>query len=404
MKTAFWAWTSFLALLLSASGAMAESSTSSYRQVELEQILAPIALYPDPLLSQILIAATYPLEVVKAARWSRSSSGLRGDDAVRAVENQDWDPSVKSLVAFPEVLSLMDEKLEWTQRLGDAFSGQESDVMATVQALRARAQRAGNLHSSEQLVVQRQGTDIIIEPPTPELVYVPYYDPNVVYGQWWAPEYPPDYWWPTRNFYPIGYGGFGWSTGIVLASGFFFGACDWRHRRIRIGNDRAFYYHAWNHRHDGDGWRHDNDRRTAYGNQAIRQSRRGGAPHLDGYRANQTLTGTRSVTTNPTAAQAGFFQPQSPANPVMRSAVATPTPPRYNANVVHAGSSANYARYPSRGQANAIGRWQPSVPVARATGYATSPRGYSSSGTQSRTAAPSRSAGASGHSRSAGHR
>src|SRR5450759_340250 len=116
-------------------------------QPQLDQMLAPIALYPDALLSQILMAATYPLEVVEAARWSRSHPNFAGDDAVRAAERENWDPSVISLLAFPQVLARMDENLEWTQALGDAFLDQESQVMDTVQDLRRRAQAAGNLRS-----------------------------------------------------------------------------------------------------------------------------------------------------------------------------------------------------------------------------------------------------------------
>src|ERR1700687_328398 len=187
-----------VALLLGACTAFAQAPTPAERtqfaQVELDQMLAPIALYPDALLSQLLMAATYPLEVVQAARWSRSHPELRGEPAVRSADERDWDPSVKSLLAFPQILSMMDEKLEWTQRLGDAFLAQQEQVMRTVQYLRSHAYAAGNLRSSEELVVERQGTDIIIEPPTPELVYVPYYDPLVVYGPWGAPAFPPGYW------------------------------------------------------------------------------------------------------------------------------------------------------------------------------------------------------------------
>src|SRR5512142_1269857 len=111
----------------------------AFSQPELDQMLAPIALYPDPLLSQILMASTYPLEIVEAARWSRANPSLKGDDAVRAVQQRDWDPSVKSLVAFPQILQMMDEKLDWTERLGDAFLAQEAQVMDTVQNLRQKA-------------------------------------------------------------------------------------------------------------------------------------------------------------------------------------------------------------------------------------------------------------------------
>ncbi|HMK22141.1 MAG TPA: DUF3300 domain-containing protein, partial [Terriglobales bacterium] len=135
----------------------------AFSQQELDQMLAPIALYPDPLLSQILMAATYPLEIVEAARWVAANPGLQGDDAVRAVVAQSWDPSVKSLVAFPQILALMDQRLDWTQRLGNAFLAQQAQVMDTVQALRRRAESAGNLRSSDQMQVEDQGGSIALE-------------------------------------------------------------------------------------------------------------------------------------------------------------------------------------------------------------------------------------------------
>jgi hypothetical protein len=224
-----------LALLLTASVAFAQER-GNFRQEELDQILAPIALYPDPLLSQILMASTYPLEVVQAARWSRSNSHLQGQDAVRAVESMDWDPSVKSLAAFPQILLRMDERLDWTQRLGEAFLAQEPQVMDTIQGLRRRAEAAGNLRSSDQLRVTQQGEAIYIEPPAPEIVYVPYYDPTVVYGPWWSPAYPPVYWGPPPGYYagPVYSPGFFWGSGIVISTGFFFGHCDWRRRNVTV--------------------------------------------------------------------------------------------------------------------------------------------------------------------------
>jgi len=155
--------TQVLALLLCASLAFGQTTElgpvdsqgqpapaqPAFTQQELDQMLAPIALYPDSLLSQILMAATYPIEVVQAARWSKVNPGISGDQAVKAVEQNNWDPSVKSLVAFPQILSMMDEKLDWMERLGDAFLSQQQQVMDTVQILRQRAQAAGNLQSKK---------------------------------------------------------------------------------------------------------------------------------------------------------------------------------------------------------------------------------------------------------------
>lgn len=227
------------AALLSGSVAFAQAPASpreAAAQPELDQMLAPIALYPDSLLSQILMASTYPLEVVEAARWSKANPALKGNDAVAAVDRMDWDPSVKALTAFPQVLAMMDGHLEWTERLGDVFIAQEPQVMETVQSLRQKAYAAGNLQSSDRYYVSQQDDAIAIEPASPEVVYVPYYDPWVVYGTWWWPAYPPVYWarWPGYYVYP-GFA-FAWGVGITVGPGFFFSACNWRARQVTVVN------------------------------------------------------------------------------------------------------------------------------------------------------------------------
>ena len=141
-----------------------KQSRPAFTQQELDQMLAPIALYPDSLLSQILMASSYPLEVVEAARWSKANPNLKGDQAVQAVAQNSWDPSVKSLVAFPQILMMMDEKLNWMERLGDAFLAQQQQVMDTVQNLRQKASAAGNLASNDQIRVDQQGQSIAIQP------------------------------------------------------------------------------------------------------------------------------------------------------------------------------------------------------------------------------------------------
>jgi len=240
---------SLLALLLGSSIALAQvyappSGRPAFAQQELDQMLAPIALYPDALLSQILMAATYPAEVIEAAQWSRRNPGLEGDRAVRAVERMDWDPSVKSLVAFPQILALMDEKLDWTERLGDAFYAQQADVMDTVQHLRQKAYLAGNLGSTEQLRVDRQGQAIAIELANPEVIYVPYYNPTVIYGTWWWPTSQPVYWasWPGYYVRSGLVRGFAWGPGIRISRNFFFGAADWHRRSVHIVNVNNYYY------------------------------------------------------------------------------------------------------------------------------------------------------------------
>ena len=168
-----------------------------YNQEELAQMLAPIALYPDALLSQILMASTYPIEVIEADRWIRENQGLAGDRLDDALLNKDWDPSVKALCHFPSSLALMSERIAETTTLGNAFLAQESEVMEMIQKLREEAYAQGNLNTtSEQKVVVEKET-IIIEPAYPGIIYVPYYDPYFVYGPWWwSPAYPPYYWGP----------------------------------------------------------------------------------------------------------------------------------------------------------------------------------------------------------------
>ncbi len=246
-------WTPLLLVSLVVSTAWAQMDSpppvNAFTQQELDQMLAPIALYPDQLLSQILMASTYPLEVVEAARWSRANPELKGEQAVRAVDDRNWDPSVKSLVAFPQVLAMMDEKLDWTERLGDAFLAQQPQVMDSVQGLRQKAYAAGNLRSNEHYRVVPQGPTIVVESPYPEVIYVPYYDPLVVYGPWWWVGYPPIYWRPWPGYYArTGFVGFYWSVGITIGHGFFFGAFDWPHRGLRVVDVHPFYYHRFDRR------------------------------------------------------------------------------------------------------------------------------------------------------------
>ena len=194
----------------------------------LDSLLAPIALYPDQLLSQVLMASTYPLEVVEAARFVRANPGLKGEALDRALQGMPWDASVLSLCAFPQVLDMMDTKLEWTQRLGDAFLADTAAVMNTVQGLRLRAQQVGNLQSTAQQNVIVQDRTIVIEPAQPEYVYVPVYNPEIIYGPWWAPAYTPWYWYPGPIWgYPVLGPGWGYGAGIFWGTAWAIGAYNW---------------------------------------------------------------------------------------------------------------------------------------------------------------------------------
>jgi hypothetical protein len=230
-----------LALLLLANPAQTQTAPASgtaatqptpFKAEELEQIVAPIALYPDSLLAQVFMASTYPLEIVQAARWAEAHPEVKGDGVAKAVEQQTWDASVKSLVTFPDVLKMMNEKIEWTQKLGDAFLAQQKDVMAAVQRLRVKAKDSGNLESTKEQVVKTEAAPagapapqiIIIESSSPEVIYVPTYNPTVVYGAWPYPAYPPYYYYPPG--YAAGAAFFSFSAGVIVG-GAIWGNCNW---------------------------------------------------------------------------------------------------------------------------------------------------------------------------------
>jgi uncharacterized membrane protein YgcG len=215
-----------------------QADQPAFKQEELEQILAPIALYPDSLLAQILMASTYPLEVVQADRWAKQNQNLKGDALAAALEKQAWDPSVKSLVNFPQVLAMMSEKLDWTQTLGDAFLEQQKDVMETVQTLRQKAVEAGNLKSTKEQQVIVEKETIVIESASPQVVYVPTYNPTVVYGAWPYPAYPPAYYYPPGYVAGTALFSFGVGMAVGAAWGYAWGDCDWHGGDVDIDIDR----------------------------------------------------------------------------------------------------------------------------------------------------------------------
>ena len=270
---------SFLILLAMVSPwAFAEDQGGApkFEQEELDQVLAPIALYPDSLLAQVLMAATYPLEVVEADRWVRANKDLKGDQLNDALDKMQWDPSVKALAPFPQVLAMMSEKLDWMQKLGDAFLAQEEDVMDAVQKLRAKAEEAGNLKTTNEQKVVVEEKVIRIEPASPEAVYVPVYNPVVVYGPWWYPAFPPFVYYP---------------PGVVLAPGaaWWFGPrvfvgpvwsawgrWDWHHRTVHVNINRNVIIRRADFRRadiETRKWQHEAAHRkgVAYGDERLRQ-------------------------------------------------------------------------------------------------------------------------------------
>jgi len=238
------------------------ASGKTFSQEELDQLLAPIALYPDALLAQVLMAATYPLEVVEAARWVKANPTLKDKALEDALQQQQWDPAVKSLAVFPQVLGMMNEKLDWTQKLGDAFLAQQAEVLATAQSLRKKAQAQGALKDSEQqkvVTTQENNTTVIkIEPTNPEVVYVPTYNPTVVYGAWPYPAYPPYY------YYPPGYvaGGalLGFTAGVIVG-GALWGNVGWGRGDVNVNVNR---YNNFNKTNISNGnWNHNVNHRGA---------------------------------------------------------------------------------------------------------------------------------------------
>ncbi len=247
----------FAAILVLFATSVRAADPPAFTVERLDQMLAPIALFPDALLAQVLMATTYPKDVAEAADWALANRSLKGDDAVKAVQDKPWDPSVQSLVAFPQVLAMLGEKPEWVRDLGDAFLGQPNDVMDSVQFLRAKAKEAGNLSSNEQQIVTVEAappppqtiivnappppTQIItIAPANPQVVFVPIYNPVHVFGPWWHPLFPPFF------FPPPPVWGFGWNpvataiwwgVGIGVTNALW-GGVNWGRRDVNINVNR----------------------------------------------------------------------------------------------------------------------------------------------------------------------
>ncbi len=244
------------ALLSYQAYAQSEPTQPTFSKEEIEQLVAPIALYPDPLIAQILMASTYPLEVVSAARWVEANPKLKDKALEDALQQQTWDPSVKSLTTVPQVLDMLNKQLDMTEKLGDAFLAQQKDVLDAIQHLRAKAQDNGNLKSTKEQVVassQDQGNDIItISPASPEVIYVPTYDPNVVYGEWPYPSYLPYYYYPPG--YELGTALISFGVGLAVGNAIW-GNFDWHRGYVNIDVNR---YNHFNRTNINDpNWHHD---------------------------------------------------------------------------------------------------------------------------------------------------
>jgi hypothetical protein len=217
------------------------SSAQVYSQSQIEQMVAPIALYPDSLVSQILIASTYPVQVVEAYQWQQKNKDLTGAQAQERAKSQGWDPSVQSLVGFPQIIDRMFQNLEWTQDLGEAFLAQQNEVMSTIQIMRQKAYAAGNLKSTskQNVVVQDDNTTIVIVPAQPQVVYVPMYNPTIVYGTAWAPAswyYPPTVYapWPGWN---AAAGAVAFGAGVAVGAVWGSTNCSWSTGTVNVNNN-----------------------------------------------------------------------------------------------------------------------------------------------------------------------
>jgi uncharacterized membrane protein YgcG len=221
--------------LLAVNPAPLAQSGQGFPPDKIEQLVAPIALYPDALLAQVLMASTYPLEIVEADRWVKANPNLKGKALDDALAQKTWDPSVISICQTPQLLDRMSSNLDWTQDLGDAFLAQQSDVMASVQKLRNEAYKTGNLKTTEQQTVVVEKEVIVIQPSSPQVVYVPAYNPAVVYGPYWAypaPMYPAWYApWPGSAFVR----GMAWGAGFAIGASMYVG-CNWHGNNVYVNN------------------------------------------------------------------------------------------------------------------------------------------------------------------------
>jgi hypothetical protein len=350
---------------------------------QLDSLVAPIALYPDPLLSQVLVASTYPLEIIQLQQWMAQHKDLKGDALTTAVQKEDWDPRIQAMSVLPDAVKQLADNIKWTTDLGNAFLAQQADVMDAVQRMRMKAKNAGNLKSTEQQKVEVQTVEsktvVVIQQANPQIVYVPSYNPVVVYG---PPVYPyPPIYYPPPGYYAAGVAiafGVGIAIGAAYHGGWGYG-CGWGHSSININvnNNYVSHYNRTNinngnrvsHHNNGGTWQHN-------------PQHRGGAPYSN--RATATQYG--GTTRGDSLASRQASARQQPSN-INRG---TNTANRSGANA--AARPTNTMANRSSGSANNIGNRQ--VPTnnaaqrtsafggasSRADTQATSVRGSSSMG------------------------
>ncbi len=270
-----------LVSLLLAGGLSFQAQSRTYTSDQISQMVAPIALYPDALMSQVLMAATFPDQVTEADQWVQANPGLTGSALDDALATATWDPSVIALCKFPTVLDRMAQNIQWTTDLGNAFLSQKASVMDAVQTLRSAAYQSGHLRTTPQQRVVVEGPDIVIQPYTPDVIYVPTYEPAVVYGPLWSypTYYYPSVWgpWPGYSFV----NGFAWGLGFAVGN-VLFGGCDWNNNSVYVNNtvimNNVIYHNSpyyrggyWRGGYDRQPWTHQRDN--------LNYARGGGAPY-----------------------------------------------------------------------------------------------------------------------------
>jgi hypothetical protein len=264
-----------LFILRTPSSQAQNNEASPFTEGQLAQLLAPVALYPDTLLTHILIAATYPIEIIEAHRWVIKHPQLSSTQIFDQVSDKDWDPSVKALLPFPMVLKKLNDELSWTTQLGDAFLTDQVQVLSSIQQLRIKAEQAGNLSTMDNMAVSHEDNNIIIEPLEPEIVYVPYYDSRTIYGNWHWAHYQPVYWSHPQRY--VGHHPYYWHSGVHISFNYFFSAFHWQNRHLVVLNHRNSHRYLQKKRivssHGAKRWLHKPHHRrgVAYSNNQLKK-------------------------------------------------------------------------------------------------------------------------------------
>jgi Protein of unknown function (DUF3300) len=342
---------------------------------QLDSLVAPVALYPDPLLTQVLVASTYPLEIIQLQQWIQKNSSLTGDALTNAVEKQDWDPSIQSMAIFPDLVKRLADDIKWTTDLGNAFLAQQSDLMDAVQRMRMKAKDAGNLKSTDQMKIETKvvetKTVVVIQQTNPQVIYVPTYNPVVVFGPpVYMYPYPPIYY-PPPSYYPAGVF-FAFGVGVAVGSYYRGGwgyNCGWgRHTTININVNNRYvsHYNRTNinvNRNVNSTWQHHSQHRggAPYSNQQIAKqyggTARGDSISTRQARARQQLGASNKPQTN--ASNRGTTAANRPAaNSGGRPNNTGASAANRNGSTAGASSSNTGANRSSSGGGNTIGNRQ----------------------------------------------